>query len=219
MTISTVKVRPFSTNFMLFDLTMFFMLKFVLLDKITEDKSITFTYLVFIITAIVVSFVYILLNSCFTRLIENKVMKCASYIEQYDCKIFRSNYVTYILKLDKDNCDIYMNEMFLFLTLYDEDRREYVAKLKTRFANLNKIDLVNIYLYKYVDIVLMSILLFIVWQIGNVITVGNNILLELLTILVIALVAIAIYYAVVKIFLRFITRIMKKRDLMFFALK
>jgi hypothetical protein len=219
MTISTVKIRPFSTNFMLFNFVMFFILKFVLLNKITEDKSIAFTYSVFLITAIVVSIVYIILNSCFTRLMVNRVIKWASYIEEYDCKIFSSNYMTYILRLEKDKCDVYMNGTFLFITLYKEDRQEYVAKLKTRISNLDKIDLTNIYLYKYLDMVLMSILLFIVWQAGNTITVGNNALLEILTTLAIALIAIAIYYAVVKICLKFITRILKRRDLMFFTLK
>jgi hypothetical protein len=149
----------------------------------------------------------------------NRVIKWASYIEEYDCKIFSSNYMTYILRLEKDKCDVYMNGTFLFITLYKEDRQEYVAKLKTRISNLDKIDLTNIYLYKYLDMVLMSILLFIVWQAGNTITVGNNALLEILTTLAIALIAIAIYYAVVKICLKFITRILKRRDLMFFTLK
>jgi len=217
MTISTTNERKISTTFWVFNFVIFCILNFLVLNEFFENKSGLFVYTTIIILALVTGCMYILIDIPFTCFLEGRTIAKSKYVAKYSCSIFTDYNKVCILILKYNRCDLYINQLYFLLDNCQSHRVLYLSKLKSRFLTLNKIDILYIYLYKYIDSVLMSVLLFIIWQFYSGINVYSHYINKVVIISCTLVLALPIYYAVTKICLVFITKVMQKRNLKMFT--
>lgn len=216
MTISTASGKPFSILFMLFNFLMYWILKFVLLDEMAKNHSTVFTSTIMLIFALITCLIYILINMYFTN---KKIIRRSNYIGEYGCSIFTEYNMVGAVKIKKDICNIYINHMYLCWNQYPSDRAEYISKLKSRFLRLSKSDILYVYFYKYINTVLMSILLFSIWQISNSCIASTSISRQIIIASIISIALISVYFIVDIICMNVIIKTIKKRNLEFFISK
>ena len=217
MTISTTNERKISISFFVFNFVIFFVLNFLVLNKFFESKSGVFVYMTMIISALVTGCMYILIDISFTCFLEGRTIAKSKYVAEYSCSIFTDYNKVCILILKYNRCDVYINQLYFLLDNCQSHRVLYLSKLKSRFLTLNKIDILYIYLYKYIDSVLMSVLLFIIWQFYSGMSVYNNYINKVVIISCTIVLALPIYYVATKICMVFITKVMQKRNLKMFT--
>lgn len=209
MTISAVKEKPFSMLFLFFNFLIFWTLKFLVFDKITHNQPAILTYVIIIVSALITSFLYILISMHFTCKTEKKVISNSNYVREYGCNLFRRYKSPFIVRFGKCECNLYVNEMYLVLTQYPSDRMRYTADLRAKLFMLNARDILCIYCYKYIYIVLTSIFFFTVWHICIVCRIN------IYTIILICLVVV-VYFIVDKICTNLVNKSMRKRKLEIF---
>jgi len=215
MTISTRSKSTFTISFLIFNLLMFWTFKIMIVNKIISNKSALLTYLIIIAAAIFADLIYILINVYFTHRLEEKIISNSTYLEDFDFSYFIGSTTICILRLEDDKCQVYINYAYLEFIYYYWDVEEYIFELETSFDSLNKMDKIFIYLYKYMNTALMSIFLFVIWQICDSGTIAGNVIVQTTTVMFIALILLGVYYIANKIAYKYITKYIRKRDLTF----
>lgn len=218
MIISTARGKPFSLIFMLYNFAIFQLLNIMLLDKIVIYKNVALIFISIIVLAVFTALVYILMNIWFRHYIEKDIVRISSYIEQYDCFLYDDYDIKCIVKLNNKTCKLYYNELNLFLTKVHGSRAEYILSLKSSFINLNKTDILFIYLYKYISVVVVSVIYFFMWFACISVSLAySSIYTEILAILPIVFLIILLYFILDFVFSIYLIVILKKRNLEFFA--
>ena len=216
MTISTVKGNPYSLSFMFFNLIAYSILGFLFRNFLTNYKSAVVVYTIITLLAVVTSFIYISIGLYFTHRLEEKIMRNCNYTKELGCVLFMRSNPKYILKLNKESFELYINRMYLTMFEFSVNGVDYISKLKSRFAKLNKVDILLIYIYKYASTSFMSVMLFTAWYNSGNITIGDGPLIRLLSIVIILCISISMYFMITKIWYIYITKILKQRNLEFF---
>ncbi len=206
MIISTVKEKSFSMLFLFFNFVIFWTLKFFVFDKVTHNQPAILTYVIIIVSALVTSFLYILISIQFTRKTEKKVISKSMYVREYGCSLFRRYKSPFIVRFGKGDCDLYMNEMYLVFTQYPSDRMTYISDLRSKLFMLNARDIICIYCYKYIYLLLTSVFFFTVWHICVVCNINIYIILLICLIVV-------VYFIIDKICANLVNKSMRKRKL------
>jgi hypothetical protein len=209
MTISAVKEKPFSMLFLFFNFLIFWTLKFLVFDKVTHNQPAILTYVIIIVSALVTSFLYILISIQFTRKTEKKVISNSNYVREYGCSLFRRYKSPFIVRFRKGECDFYMNETYLVLTQYPSDRMRYISDLRSKLFMLNARDILCIYCYKYMYILLTSVFFFTVWHVCVVCNINIYIIILICLIVV-------VYFIIDKICTNLVNKSMRKRKLEIF---
>ena len=221
MTISTAKGNSTSIWLMFFCVVIFVILRFFFNDLIFKNESLILVYMFITISALVTSLVYISISLFFTHRFEKKIMDKSEYIQDYNINLFIAINPIYVLKLKKGTFEFYFNHIYLHATPFFFNKLEYILKLKSRFAKLNKIDILCIYLYKYISIFFSTVYIFVLFNgICELIKYNNNLNLFLyMFMFILILISIPVYIIFTKIVNYCIIKIMKKRDLEFFMYK
>ena len=217
MTISTTGENQFSITFLMFNVLIFWVLKFLVLNKVFVNHSAMFVYTTIVLLALVTSFIYILINIYKTSKFEKITMKMSMYVEKHKSSLFMGNQNICFLRLKGKECEVYINHIYFVYTQRYQDRAEYISKLKARFAKLSKIDILFIYIYRYIREILTSISLFITWQICSII--NNNTPSEMVFKAIVVILLILLYYTVIKMCLIAIKGSIDKRNLELFVSK
>lgn len=212
MIISTKTYRPFTTSFMLFNFVVFWFFKFTLLDRIAKYTSPLHAFGVDIVLAFITGFVFILIRGYFVGREERVVMKGSKYFKKHNCNLFVDYDVPFILKIGRKTRELYINQVLLFPSQYYSNSEEVISELKERVLTLNKLDLLCIYLYKYMETVLMSLLFFVIWYLCELINMKNA-LNEIVLIMAISVVMTLAYFKIMKIIKSKLKKFMMKHDL------
>ena len=216
MTISTAKGNPTALSLMFFCLVICGTITFFVTDGILKNESVILVYTLIIVSALITSLMYISISLFFTHRLEKRIMNKSNYIENHNINLFIACNPIYILKLKKGTFEFYYNHIYLHATQFSFNRLEYILKLKSRFATLNKIDILFIYLYKYISIFLSAVFMFMLYNKSYEIIKDSNTFEWLPFMFVVILVLTPVYLIVTKIIGYFFIKIMKKRDLEFF---
>jgi len=146
MTISTMKTRRISFVFVIVSFIIFLCLSFFVL----EDGVVTFSscFIVALI-GLALGFIYTLVDILQINRLEKNIIAGSSYMENYECSVFKETDVSFIVEIKKGKCTVYLSQKSLYLANYYYDIQRYVNKLKYRCKHLNIVDLLIIYLYKY----------------------------------------------------------------------
>jgi len=168
-----------------------------------------------IVSAIFADLFYVLADVYYTSRLEDKIISISSYLEDFDFSIFTVNNTACVLRKKDDKCQVYINYTYLKFIYKYGDVEEYIFELETSFDALTKIDKIFIYLYKYLNTALMSIVLFVIWQFCDSITISSNIIVQLGIVLLLGIALLGIYFLVNKIAYKCITKYIRKKDLIF----
>lgn len=219
MIISTRKEELMTVPFIFFNFFVYWILKFTLFDPFMKaGGSIPIVSSLLVLSAIITGLIYILFNIRFINNVEKQVMKNSQYLEQFDCSIYPVYPASHIIFIEKGKINVYINHMFLMMNFYKSDIPEYVSDLKTSVKNLNKKDIFVILLYKKLEHIFLSILFFVVWNLTSMIN-NKNVFVEISEIIFSTIAAIIVYLIVSKLFKKYITNIIKKRNLQFILTK
>jgi hypothetical protein len=212
MIITTMKGKPCSVLFILFNLISFCTLKYFVLGKSIEN--VYYSFIVFTLLSLTTCFVYIVIDIYIKHRFLKKDVNTLTHIEKFEFGFVGAHSTLCILKVKKNMRATYRNT-----ELYHCDRTSYMQKLQSRYDKLNNIDKMYIYFYEYINTVLMSILLFSVFQVFFSININSNILNQLFWIICLSLLICFTCFIIIQICLLCISMSMKKRDLMFFISK
>lgn len=215
MIISTKTCNPFKTSFLLFNIMLFILMKLMVIDKINQNTPMVVSSICTILIAAFIALTYALLDILLVYLKEKKVVSSSNYASIYGCYLYSIYNTAYIFKLGKEKNEVYVNQPYLVLTQYTADRPDYIKRIKSRINNLNKVDIVYIYLYKYTSTVLMSLNFFVIWYVFNLLDYFDPVV-HVLTLLVCTLGLTLVYFEIINIVMRKLTRVMKNRDLSIF---
>jgi len=216
MTISTSNEKTTSIPFWVFIFSVFWIFKFFVLNKFFENQSGIHIYGTIVTLALFTGFVYILMDIYFTGKREDTSIRMSScYVEVYGCSLFMGHENVFIIRSNKEKCEVYINRLYFSYTQLQTNKPEYLAKIKSRFTTLNKMDIIYIYSYKYIYLILITAILFVVWQIYSNALASNN----LITMFGIVILIFPVYYITTKICLFSITKIMEKRNLDMFTFR
>lgn len=220
MTISTSNEKTTSISFWVFIFSVYWTFKFFVLNKFFENQSGIPIYSTIVTLALFTGLLYILIDIYFTRKREEANIKLSScYVEEYGCSLFMGHKNVCIVRSNKERCDLYINRLYFSYTQLQTNRPEYLAKIKSRFTTLNKIDILYIYSYKYIYMILITAILFVVWQIYSNALMSNNLSTQVITLFGILILICPMYYITTKICLFSITKFMRKRNLDMFTFK
>jgi hypothetical protein len=217
MTISTTGENPFSITFLMLNFLVFWVLKFSVLKEICERQSVVFVYTTIILLSLVTSFIYILISIYKTHKFEISTREMSMYVEEYKCNLFMGRKNTCFLLLKGKECEVYINQLFFVYSQYRPNRAEYILKLKARFVTLNKIDILYIYLYRYMKEILTSVSLIVIFQICS--GISKNTSSELVFLTIVLLLSILFCYTVIQICMIATKRSIEKNNLELFVSK
>ena len=215
MIISTKICNPFKTSFLLFNIMLFILMKLMVIDKINQSTPKAISGICIILMATFIAVTYALLDIFIVYLKEKKVVSLSSYASIYGCYLYFIYNTPYIFKLGKEKNEVYVYQPYLFLTQYTADRLDYIKRIKSRINNLTKLDIVYVYLYKYTSAVLMSLNFFVIWYVFDFLDYFDP-AFHVLTLLVCTLGLTLVYFEIINIVMRKLTRVMKNRDLSIF---
>lgn len=215
MIISTKICNPFKTSFLLFNIMLFILMKLMVIDKINQNTPVVISGICIVLIAASIAITYALLDIFLVYLKEKKVIKSSGYVDKYGCYLYHIYNTPYIFKLGKDKNEVYVYQPYLLLTQYTSDRPDYIKRIKSRINNLNKLDIVYIYLYKYTSAVLMSLNFFVIWYVFDLLDYFDPIL-HILTLLVFTFGLTLVYFEIIDIVMRKLTKVMRNRDLSIF---
>ena len=211
MTISTTGENQFSVSFLMFNFLVFLVLKFSVLKEVFGSHSVMFSYTTIILFSLVTSLVYILIYIYKTNEFEMITMEMSMYVEKYKCNLFIGHENVCFLRLREKECDVYINQLFFIYSQYYSNRAEYISKLKARFATLNRIDILYIYLYRYMKEILTSVSLIVIFQICS--SISKNTPSELVFLTIVLLLLILFCYTVIQMCSIAIKRSIEKHNL------
>lgn len=216
MIISSINGKPFSIVFVMFNLAAFCIQKVLITDQISNIHSTFVVYSLMIVSAIFTGVVYSFIYLNHISSLEKQIMVYSLFVKEYDCSIFKGNDIRYIVQLNKDDHHIYINRRYFFYNHDYDAKVHYIEILKNKLGKINAVDMLYIYLYKYINVVLMSVGYFFIWQLCFVSKVNIMSFGRFLSILIILLITLYLYCMVNPIFEKIITNRMTKRDLGFF---
>lgn len=217
MIISTKVCNPFKTSFIFFNIVFFLLVKIVFIDKVIKNTSTLMSAIFIVLISILIAITYAAIDAFVVYLKEKKVIKHSGYVPSYGCYLFYVYNTRYIFKLGKDSGDakVYVNQGYLYLNEYPEDRPEHVRRIKYRINTLSKVDIFFIYLYKYTSAVLMTLCFFGIWYVYDLLKLSNS-LMHVFILLLLTLGAILVYFRIIDKVMGKLSAIMKKRALSMF---
>lgn len=171
MIISTSKKKPMSFFFLIFNFIIFWIFEFFLLKNRIDEEDLILVATMTLFVSFVTSVTYILVDIYITCKREQKIFDSSTYVREYGASVFNGYESLFLFKLKDEVHNISINEPFLNLTQYPSDRREYIMNLRTCLFTLTEIDILVIFLRKYIQYILNSALFFVIWQrcmLGNI---------------------------------------------------
>lgn len=212
MIITTIDAKPCSVIFIFFTFASFLLMKLLGLSNFIANKSEINVYIMLVILSLLVSFMYILLDINFKRWFKRKEVNQFTHIEKYDCKQIVSYGTLCVLKVKENMLATYSN-----LELYHSDPKGYMRELHSRYESLSKKDTFLIYFYEYINVVMMSVLLFVMYKVFLGININVEVFKQVIGIIIILAVSAFLYMIIVKLCLLISTKSMEKRNLNFFV--
>lgn len=216
MTISKMKNRPISFLFMIISYVIFWAVKLLVVGGNIDAQFTPKSYILTIVLGLVIGFIYVLTDIYKIKRLEKDVMKKSHYLDEYDCSIFKDYDVPFIIEIQDGRCYIYLNQYHFFLVNYKVDKSVYISGLKSRYKNLNKMDIFYIYSYKYIITLLFTCSFFVFWHFCMYMVTINSVFIAVVAVLLAPIVLTCICCAIDDGFLYFVKKAMKKRNLEIF---
>lgn len=212
MIISTMKGKPCSVLFIVFNLLIFWAFRYFVLGNVGVNMSLISIYSMFILIALITTFMYILIDLYIKYRFRKKAVDNYTNIEEYNSGSLGVFDTLCILKVKQN-----MSETYKDTELYHSNREKYMKNLHSRYETLNTREKLYIYFFEYINVVIMSVLIFIAWVSCYDINFLSSILYHISVLLGIAATLIFSYYIITNICLKVITNVIKKRGLQFFV--
>ncbi len=157
MIISTANYRT-NLIFVFFVVILFSTLKSFVLDKIILKYPLPIVWIIVLCTALITGILLFVMDSYFTKKGEKRVTSSNCSINDKGYKLFLGFCIKSIVEIQGSKCNIYWNEF----DLNSIELSNINSKLKARFMSLNKKDRLYICCYRFVYIISISIVLFII---------------------------------------------------------